>query len=379
MTRILRKFTKNIFITINIIAVLLFALVCCVPFLDPGRYWYIAILGVGFPLIVFVLLAFIFFWLFFKSRWLFLSLAVLLLGWGQVDKVFAFHPFSWFNEKKPANAIRVMQWNVARLGQMNKRKTAESDRSEIFKFIKKMDPDVLCMEEFLESNNPVKMEENIPYITKQLNYPYYFFARDHKRKDKLYEHGVVIFSRYPIIDTSRILFAGRDVFNPGESLIHTDINVNGQRIRVFTTHLQSLLFDEDDYFVLKKIAKAEDSAVERSKDVLKKFRIAYAFRSKQADLVRRELDNSPYPEIICGDFNDIPNSYTYFKILGNRNDVFIKKGFGMSRTFASLSPTLRIDYIIAGKKLEVLQFKKTRVFYSDHFPLVADFKLPGKD
>jgi endonuclease/exonuclease/phosphatase family metal-dependent hydrolase len=378
-SRILRKVSKKFFITVNIVTAVLFLLACCSSFLDPGKYWFIAILGVGFPFIILLLLLFIFFWWFFKSRWLFLPLGLLLLGWFQVNVVFAFHLFTSFEEKKPAHSLRVMQWNVARLGQMNKKKSADYSRSEIFKFIQEMNPDVLCMEEFLESNKPKEMEENIPYISKTLNYPYYFFARDHKRRDKLYEHGVIIFSRYPILDTLRIRYESPDMQVLGESLIHADIDVNGPRIRIFATHLQSLKFESEDYFVLEKIAKVEDSAVSRSKGVLKKFRTAYGLRKSQADLVRKEMDNSPYPPIICGDFNDIPNSYTYFKIKGGRNDAFLKKGFGIGRTFTSLSPTLRIDYILADKRLETLQCKKWRVFYSDHFPLVADFKLPGKD
>lgn len=89
------------------------------------------------------------------------------------------------------------------------------------------------------------------------------------------------------------------------------------------------------------------------------------------------MDDSPYPVILCGDFNDIPNSFTYFKIKGDYNDAFLKSGFGIGRTFASLSPTLRIDFILADKKLRVSQFKKTKLYYSDHYPLVADFILPG--
>lgn len=378
MARFIRKVTRKFFIVANIVTVIIFLLGCCTGFLHPAKYWYIGILGVGLPLLTFVLLFFIFFWWFFKSRWAFLSLATLLLGWWQVSTFFAFHLFSGFNQQKEAGAIRVMQWNVSRLDQMNQKRPGGTYRQKIFDFIKKMDPDIICMDEFLESNNPRELDENIPYITKQMKYPYYFFARDHRRWGGLYEHGVVIFSRYPIIDTLRIRYSGEDSTYPGESLIHADVDVKGTRLRIFATHLQSLQFDGNDYFVLKRIAKAEDSAVTKSRGVLKKFKKAYAFRSKQAELVRRELDSSPYPPILCGDFNDVPNSFTYSKIKGNRNDAFLQKGFGISRTFASLSPTLRIDYILADKSLEVLQFKKTKLPYSDHYPLVADFKLPEK-
>jgi endonuclease/exonuclease/phosphatase family metal-dependent hydrolase len=378
MTRFLRRFTRKVLIVINILTVIAFLVGCCTSFLLPGKYWYVGVMGVGLPLLALALVLFILFWWFFKSKWAFLSVATLILGWSQVNTFFAFHPFSSFDVKKEAGSLRVMQWNVARFGQMDK-KNRVNHRQGIFDYMKEMDPDVLCMEEFLESNNSRELDENIPYVTQQLKYPYYYFARDHARWDKLYEHGVAIFSRYPIVDTVRIRYTGEDSLNPGESLIHADIDVNGQRIRVFATHLQTLKFDGNDYGVLKRLVKAEDSSVERFTGVIGKFRRAYGSRSNQAELVRRELDSSPYPEIICGDFNDVPNSFTYFKIKGNRSDAFLKEGFGVSRTFISLSPTLRIDFILASKKLEVLQFKKSKLYHSDHFPIVADFKLPGKE
>lgn len=379
MPRLLRKVSKKIFIIVNVVAVIAFLLVCCTSLLNPGRYWYIAVLGIGFPFITLALLVSIFFWWFFKSRWAFLSIIVLMIGWPQVHAVFGFHLFSSFNEAKPADALRVMQWNVSRLDQMNPKRPGGSYRKPILEFIKKMDPDVLCMEEFLESNNPREFAENIPYFTDTLKYPFHFFARDHRRWDGVYEHGVIIFSKYPFLDTLRLRYSGPDSLKAAESLIHTDIDVSGRRIRVFATHLQSLRFDGNDYTTLRTIAKGgENDAVNKSKGILKKFQQAYSLRAKQAELVRREMDSSPYPTILCGDFNDTPNSFTYFKVKGDCNDAFLQCGFGIGRSFASLSPTLRIDYILADKKLDVLQFKKTVLNYSDHYPLVADFKLPEK-
>ena len=378
MTRLLRVVTRKIFVLATVGSVVVFLLACCSSFLHPARFWYIAVLGVGFPLVTLALVFFVFFWWFFKSKWAFVALATLLLGWSEITVFFGFHPFNSFDKKKEAGNFRVMQWNVSRMDAMNRKRPGGTYRHHIFDYIKEMDPDVVCLEEFLESNNPRQLPENIPYMVDSLHYPYYYFSRDHARWDKMYEHGVVIFSRYPLLDTLRIRYSGQDALTPGESLVHVDVNINGQRIRIFATHLQSLRFDGNDYGVLKRIAKAEDSAVTKSMGVVKKFRRAYMFRSKQAELVRRELDSSPYPVILCGDFNDLPNSFTYFKIKGERTDAFLRRGFGVGRTFASLSPTLRIDYIFAGKELEVEQFKKTVAPWSDHYPLVADFKLADK-
>ncbi|HSC37794.1 MAG TPA: endonuclease/exonuclease/phosphatase family protein [Chitinophagaceae bacterium] len=379
MTRFIRRVSRKLFIIATIGTVAVFLLACFTPFVHPARFWWIAVLGVGFPLLTLALVLLVFLWWFFKSRWAFPPLLALLLGWGQITHFFAFHPFSSFSQKKEAGTFRVMQWNVARLDAMNRKRPGGTFRQHIFDFIKDMDPDIICMEEFLESNNPKQMPENISYMTDTLHYPYYYFARDHKRWDNVYEHGVAVFSRYPLVDTLRIRYYGEDPHAPGESLIHVDVNIGGQRTRIFATHLQSLRFDGNDYNLFSKIATAEDSGMVRSKGVVRKFRRAYTFRSKQAELVRRELDNSPYPLILCGDFNDVPNSFTWSRIKGDRTDAFLRRGFGVGRSFASLSPTLRIDYIFCSKDLEVTQFKKTVNYWSDHFPLVADFKLPSKE
>ena len=58
-------------------------------------------------------------------------------------------------------------------------------------------------------------------------------------------------------------------------------------------------------------------------------------------------------------------------------DAFLKKGSGFGRTLNFISPTLRIDYILADKELEIDRFHVIKVPYSDHYPLVADMRFPG--
>jgi len=87
------------------------------------------------------------------------------------------------------------------------------------------------------------------------------------------------------------------------------------------------------------------------------------------------LDACPHPVLLCGDFNDVPNSYTYFHIKGNLQDAFLQKGFGIGRTYTSLSPTLRIDYLLASDHFRVLQCKKVELPYSDHYPVITDVAL----
>jgi endonuclease/exonuclease/phosphatase family metal-dependent hydrolase len=59
-------------------------------------------------------------------------------------------------------------------------------------------------------------------------------------------------------------------------------------------------------------------------------------------------------------------------------DAFLEKGSGIGRTFSSLSPTLRIDYILASKEFSIEQFNRVEKNYSDHYMLVTDLKLPAR-
>jgi endonuclease/exonuclease/phosphatase family metal-dependent hydrolase len=108
---------------------------------------------------------------------------------------------------------------------------------------------------------------------------------------------------------------------------------------------------------------------------MSKMKRAYQKRGIQADMVQQAIAESPYPVVICGDFNDVPNSYTYFNIRGDMQDAFLKRDFGVGRTFISLAPTLRIDYILADKQFEIRQFDMVDEALSDHIMLLADIRL----
>jgi endonuclease/exonuclease/phosphatase family metal-dependent hydrolase len=104
--------------------------------------------------------------------------------------------------------------------------------------------------------------------------------------------------------------------------------------------------------------------------------LAYSRRAVQASMIRNAADTTKLPSIICGDFNDVPASYAYFKIKGTtRNDAFLKKSWGVGRTFYAIAPTLRIDYILPELRFEIKQFDLIDENLSDHLLLVADLSL----
>ena len=71
----------------------------------------------------------------------------------------------------------------------------------------------------------------------------------------------------------------------------------------------------------------------------------------------------------------MPGSYTYKTIKGNWQDAFLEKGFGVGATFLGLSPTLRIDYILANSPWELRGWESIDENLSDHHMIMADLVL----
>ncbi|HEV8283977.1 MAG TPA: endonuclease/exonuclease/phosphatase family protein [Chitinophagaceae bacterium] len=367
-----RTFAKKFLIALNIVLAFVYLLACLAPFLDPHKWWFISLLGLFFPFLFVILFGSILFWLFTKRKYAFLFLALLLLGWNSIRVSFGFHKTYEFNYEKQPQTLRIVSWNVARFIEIKKNNNKGSQiRLKMMDLLKQQNADVLCLQEFHTSSEREGYYDNISYIQKHLNYPYYYFSFD-EDGSKLY-YSSIIFSRLPIIDSGRLVYPKPAL---PEALLAMDVKLNNDTIRIFTTHLQSVQFRKKDYERIDEIKTYQDSLIENSRNIFSKIKKGITYRSIQANVVKKIIKLSPHPVVLCGDFNDVPNSYTYFTIRGNMQDVFLKKGFGVGRSFTSLSPTLRIDYILASKQFSILQFNKVTKKYSDHYMLVADLKIP---
>ncbi len=155
---------------------------------------------------------------------------VLLVGWKQFSVLSGFKTNTSFTAKKSGEHLRIIDWNIRSFeGLSLKKDKKRMDRLSIAEAITSRNPDVICLQEFNHSN----IQNNISLFTKQ--YPYYFYAKDFKSKTVGYQVGCIIFSKYPIIDSSKIKFQG----SFSESLISVDIQSPQGVFRVYNTHLQS--------------------------------------------------------------------------------------------------------------------------------------------
>ncbi|MDF2381704.1 endonuclease/exonuclease/phosphatase family protein [Nostoc ellipsosporum NOK] len=365
-----RVFTKRFLLLINIGFVVLFLVACLAPYLDPQKWWMISLTGLAFPFFLLPLILFLIGWLIFQRKYALVSAIALAIGWKSISVFIGFHFNSGFVAQKDPAHIRIVTWNVARFIEMKRNNNKGSQiRMKMMEQLRGQNADILCLQEFFHSDSP-DLYDNLHYISRELKYPYYVYSHDNDG-DNIF-NGTVIFSRYPMVDSGMLRFPRPTL---PEALVHADLRVGKRIIRVYSTHLQSLQLNKSDYEKIDRIKDAQDGMVNNSKTIFSKLRTGVRYRSIQADMVHQVMGDSPYPVLFCGDLNDIPNSYTYFTISQGMQDAFLRKGSGIGRTFSALSPTLRIDYILADKNFRIEQFKRYVREYSDHYMLVSDISL----
>ncbi len=366
---------RRAFILMNIGAALLFLLACANWLLDPSQWWFIALLGLAFPFLVAALVVFFIGWLLVRSKWAFLSLVTLLIGYTNLHALVGINFGKTFQMSRQPATLRVMSWNVHQFGFYQGRQGGLETRRKMLDFVHQQNPDVICMQEFVTDRPIGNNHVNVFKLFADLGYKYSFFAGDYIQSNGKYTMGVAILSKLPITDSFHLRYEGDVASMSAESLLAADINFDGRPVRIFTTHLQSNRLEKEEYSQVTARRAVEDSAYFASKSIVRKLRTAYGFRSQQTQKVAAALNASPHPSILAGDFNDVPNSYTYYQLRKGRQDAFVEKGWGLGRTFSHISPTLRIDYIMVDKRFEVVQYKCTPLGLSDHYPIVTDLKL----
>jgi endonuclease/exonuclease/phosphatase family metal-dependent hydrolase len=108
---------------------------------------------------------------------------------------------------------------------------------------------------------------------------------------------------------------------------------------------------------------------------MRKMKRAYAKRSEQAIAVAEHLHEFSGKKILCGDFNDVPVSYTYSTAKDNLHDAFVEKSKGFGATFANKFSIFRIDYTLFDEKIKINSYRTIHKELSDHYPVVVTFSL----
>jgi endonuclease/exonuclease/phosphatase family metal-dependent hydrolase len=215
-------------------------------------------------------------------------------------------------------------------------------------------PDVLCFQEFPVPSISGRFAK---VITGGTGFKYFFQDQGGQ---------LAIFSKYPISQKRAKYYA-----NHSNGYLSADITKGDKVFRVFNIHLQSNAVST----IADKVA-SEGKIQEKQtwltiKGMIGKYRNAARKRASQAKEIAANIQRSPNPVVICGDFNDVPQSNVYHLLSKGTNDTFKKAGVGLGTTYAGSIPALRIDYILCDREMETLEFEIIKIDYSDHYPVFA--------
>ena len=233
-------------------------------------------------------------------------------------------------------------------------------------YLKDLNADVMLFQDYVDYYSE-NIFSNISTFRDSLGYTYCYTTKDAGGHNSYgdSETGVALFSKYPITDSGKITYT-----MVHESVGFIDVLFKNKKVRVFTTHLLSTgIHPSLEY---SAGLHEYDSAFLYGKSVIGRLKHYDQIHVRQAAVVKNEVDKSPYPVIVTGDFNSVPSSYVYHTIKGNLQDAFVKKGFGLGHTYQGLSKTLRIDYVLVDDAFSILQVTSPRLKLSDHFPVIAD-------
>jgi len=311
---------------------------------------------------------FIFFWLFAKARYILISIIAIALAWSPLQELVELRLTPNFTAVKHPSNLRIMSWNVEHFDILE-HKTHPERKQQMIDIINQHQPDIACFQEMVASDRNPSAINYLPDFTSKLKMMGYHYSYNSKLDfDGDHHFGIISFSKYPIASRHTLSYPPNDYNSIFQYL---DIVKGPDTFRVFNLHLQSLKFTEVNREYIDN-PTLDGKAIKESKSLISKFRSGFLKRQTQSDRIKKAINESPYPVIVCGDFNDVPNSYAYTTIGKGLKNCFSEKGTGIGRTFYGISPTLRIDNIFCDPGFSVEQFVRVKKKLSDHFPIVAD-------
>jgi len=348
----------NIFIALSLITVHYSANI------NPVDFWLFAFFGLSYPIVLLLTLFFGFIWLFTRSKWLsLLSIIAIIITYKSNLATFQFSVGA-----QNVDEFSIMSWNVKNFDLYNWTGNEET-RNKMFDLLKENRADILCLQEFYTEDRG--KFNNLKDLKKELGYSYVYFKKTYSQNKN--EHwGLIILSDYKITNEGALIFEEGTRLN---SCMYADIVLNeNQKVRIYNTHLQSNQFSQEDYQFLEKMGVNTEEDKKSVSKIIAKLRKGYVNRSIQCNKVLKSKEESPYPVIICGDFNDTPVSYAYKTLSLGMRDAFVEKGNGFGKTYSNPSPFLRIDYLLFNTMFKINEYKcYDNEVLSDHFPIKATF------
>ncbi|WP_310993944.1 endonuclease/exonuclease/phosphatase family protein [Aequorivita marina] len=336
----MKRFFNTLIYWGNLLVAFLLLVSFILPYLPPKSFPTLSLLSLFVPLIIILNIIFALYWAIQLRARFFLSFIVLFVSY------FYFNVFYEVSEEGDAsqykNTLSVLSYNVRIFNGYEKNSDLKIKGIEIMsEILKKHDPDVLCIQEYYRFN---KIDLSA--------YPYKYIHYGRPRA----EVGYAYFSKYPLINTG-----GFDFTESSNNTLYADVVKGEDTIRVYNVHLQSM-------GISPRVTYLQEVDNEKLKNQISS---VFEKQQNQINTILKHQSNTNHPIIVCGDFNNTPFSYSYRMLKNDMQDAFRERGNGLGTTFDFDGFPMRIDYILASKGLDFLNFETINKTFSDHRAILA--------
>ena len=341
------------FVALNILLAVVTLLAYLSPYANPKYLWPISVLAVFYPWLLLMNILAVIFWMFNKLRYSIISILVIALGFNHLN---GFIGISSAGYKSSAEQIEILSYNTQNLYYIYGLENGRAERAKtFFNFIKSQkDVDIICTQEI--------GTRSLESWRKNMNFSHSYAPE---------KVGPVIFSKHPIVNKGQFYSSTSTV----NSCIWADVNIRGNTYRIYNLHMQSNKITRTAERVIEDAKLQNKETWNGVKSIVNRYKDNATYRIEHAERIRTHMQESPYPILLAGDFNDVPQSYLYHILSREMQDSFQKQGFGLGTTFAGKIPALRIDYILADDSFDILNHEILKVDFSDHFPIKSIVKL----
>lgn len=246
--------------------------------------------------------------------------------------------------EEPVKGIRILSYNTRGFGNQGFR-MRHATQDSIMDFLSGRNPDIICTQEFA-----------FLAARKLIKYPYRFVPQN---QDKA---TMGILSKYPIIRAGEVPF-----LKSKNNALYADIAIEKDTIRVYNVHLQSYRIGGRSFLYR-----------DYGRRFLGRLGEVARMHRQQVEAVKVHQAESPYPSIICGDFNATAFSRTYHRMKKGMHDSFRQAGTGFGNSFYLKGIPFRIDFILLDPAFKAVRHQVSPIRMSDHLPVEAILEIEGQ-